>query len=292
MLKKRRCYSFRERPGDRNDSISAIHQIAMYNLNLQPHLSNDSYMSYTIPPEIVDLIIDYCHDDRATLITCSVICKAWLSSSRYHLFSTVTLNCRNFLAFLTLLLSQSGPSIGPFVQNLILCSMGDPTWFIKSVPQLSQHLCPTSLKLIVSTTTSTSGEFGIKTVLDNTFQTIVSLDIWLTCGTFLEAAELVSSFPLLETLTFNGRWRDESEVKFPPRNISLPTSVRSITLHYPGIHFIRWLLQHQPTPSISNISLGDNELNKTETTGRCLQQIGGALLHFGVESESPQCSSS
>ncbi|KAI0739389.1 hypothetical protein C8Q80DRAFT_1198411 [Daedaleopsis nitida] len=40
------------------------------------------------PNEITDVIIDYLHDDKASLLACALVCRAWLSSSRYHLFRT------------------------------------------------------------------------------------------------------------------------------------------------------------------------------------------------------------
>jgi hypothetical protein len=39
-----------------------------------------------LPPELHDRIIDHLHRDRRTLSACSLVCKAWQSSSRYHLF--------------------------------------------------------------------------------------------------------------------------------------------------------------------------------------------------------------
>lgn len=43
-------------------------------------------------PEIVDMIIDHLHDDKASLLTCSTVCRTWLPACRFHLFHTVTLN--------------------------------------------------------------------------------------------------------------------------------------------------------------------------------------------------------
>ncbi|KAF9785080.1 hypothetical protein BJ322DRAFT_806597 [Thelephora terrestris] len=41
----------------------------------------------TIPPEIVDRIIDYVHDDPETLIACSLVARDWAPSTRLHLFA-------------------------------------------------------------------------------------------------------------------------------------------------------------------------------------------------------------
>ncbi|TCD66257.1 hypothetical protein EIP91_001620 [Steccherinum ochraceum] len=42
-----------------------------------------------LPPELVDYVLDYLHDDKTTLIACASVSKSWVDSSRYHLFSTI-----------------------------------------------------------------------------------------------------------------------------------------------------------------------------------------------------------
>ena len=44
-----------------------------------------------IPPEIVDQIIDYVHDDVKTLAACSLIARDWVPSTRLHLFAKLSL---------------------------------------------------------------------------------------------------------------------------------------------------------------------------------------------------------
>ena len=43
------------------------------------------------PQEIYDMIIDHLHDDKRALSTCSMVCRAWTSPSRYHLFQSLVL---------------------------------------------------------------------------------------------------------------------------------------------------------------------------------------------------------
>ncbi|OCH84290.1 hypothetical protein OBBRIDRAFT_741816, partial [Obba rivulosa] len=47
--------------------------------------------SERLPPELTDTIIDFLHDDDAALRACSLTCRAWLRSSRTHLFGSVSL---------------------------------------------------------------------------------------------------------------------------------------------------------------------------------------------------------
>ena len=45
-----------------------------------------------LPGEITDYIIDFLHCDINSLKACAIVCRTWLPSSRFHLFSTVV--CR------------------------------------------------------------------------------------------------------------------------------------------------------------------------------------------------------
>ena len=38
-----------------------------------------------LPPELSDNIIDLLSDDKEMLATCALVCKSWVSASRYHL---------------------------------------------------------------------------------------------------------------------------------------------------------------------------------------------------------------
>lgn len=47
-----------------------------------------------LPQEIIDMIIDYFHDDKRSLVACSVVSSAWLPAARHHLFYTHRLDAR------------------------------------------------------------------------------------------------------------------------------------------------------------------------------------------------------
>jgi hypothetical protein len=46
-------------------------------------------MPSIFPSELYDYTIDYLHNDRPTLYTCSLVCADWLPSSRHHLFTRI-----------------------------------------------------------------------------------------------------------------------------------------------------------------------------------------------------------
>jgi len=48
-----------------------------------------------IPNELQDRILDFLHNHSHTLKVCALVCKAWVPTTRYHLFSNIILGPRN-----------------------------------------------------------------------------------------------------------------------------------------------------------------------------------------------------
>ena len=72
------------------------------------------------PSEVTDIIIDHLHDCRYALKKCSLVCKDWRASSRYHLFHTAIFAPEKvaFSDLLTFL--ASAPDVCPYIQDLTL----------------------------------------------------------------------------------------------------------------------------------------------------------------------------
>lgn len=51
-------------------------------------------VSSTLPVELTDRVIDFCHDDKRTLSKCALTHSSWLATSRLHLFHTITTGVR------------------------------------------------------------------------------------------------------------------------------------------------------------------------------------------------------
>lgn len=45
----------------------------------------------TLPPELIDIVLDHLHDDKLTLTQCALVSRIWVSASHYHLFLRTTL---------------------------------------------------------------------------------------------------------------------------------------------------------------------------------------------------------
>lgn len=77
----------------------------------------------SIPPELIDRIIDHLHNDKRALSACALTCHVWLTTARYHRFTTVTLVPARIRSFLDLL---ERPGIAHVVLKLELRGM--QTW--------------------------------------------------------------------------------------------------------------------------------------------------------------------
>jgi hypothetical protein len=56
-----------------------------------------------VPSEVFDTVIDFLHSDIPALKTCTLVCKEWLPASRYHLFSTISVDQHHVQRFLDML---------------------------------------------------------------------------------------------------------------------------------------------------------------------------------------------
>ena len=61
-------------------------------LKLSAHALMETTMSRSLPPEILDLIVDHLHDETTTLKACCAVSKSWIPRTRKHLFACVELH--------------------------------------------------------------------------------------------------------------------------------------------------------------------------------------------------------
>jgi hypothetical protein len=89
-------------------------------------------MSKILPQELIDSVIDHCHDDHSTLKTCALVCKTWLPSSRSHIFHAITLQppekpARSFFvrritdSQRLFRILQTSPKIALYIRELSIC---------------------------------------------------------------------------------------------------------------------------------------------------------------------------
>ncbi|KAL6305965.1 hypothetical protein BKA93DRAFT_189788 [Sparassis latifolia] len=97
-------------------------------------------METVFPPEIFDFIIDYLWEDLWALRACSLTCRAWLPTTRLHMFNSVYLSgARRYLPFADLLTASATSPIGlaHYVRELTLNDAISEEAFIACLPSLA-----------------------------------------------------------------------------------------------------------------------------------------------------------
>ncbi|KAJ7669188.1 hypothetical protein DFH06DRAFT_1180240 [Mycena polygramma] len=94
------------------------------------------------PPSLHVYTIGFLHDDKTTLLACSLVCRAWSAASRYHLFQNATLDITraNFPRFCELLAHQR---VRSFIGRLHMRSEDNLTLPDETIDrrfQLNDHL--------------------------------------------------------------------------------------------------------------------------------------------------------
>lgn len=108
-----------------------------------------------LPPEILDVIIDYNHDDKKTLAALSVVCKGCLPSARQHLFYKLRLLPCDTGRILDTLRSP-GCGIAPCVQHLSMVGSSKASHSFMWIVYLVRSLAPLlprlhTLRLLMTT---------------------------------------------------------------------------------------------------------------------------------------------
>jgi hypothetical protein len=76
------------------------------------------HLSARVAPELQDRILDNLHDSKKDLSTCSIVCKSWLPTCRFHLFAEVIYN-PEFARFLDSSMHAFN-SIAPYIKQVTM----------------------------------------------------------------------------------------------------------------------------------------------------------------------------
>ena len=227
------------------------------------------------------MIIDHLHSDKSSLFACSLTGRAWLASSRYHLFSNTTLRPHDIESFSELLRDPCN-NIALVVQHLTAIGFdwrhyplesaeSASTTILHTLPGVTAHLPMVKFLALFRINLTLCSPEILQSTLSN-LSGIEALELELVEVRGLdEAVELLCAFPLLKTLSLESfYWTNDTFD--PQRSIARlrqrpPFVVHFIDLrHPPPTSLTDWLLN--PTQTIQTIRCHSFI---TETT-LCLQQ--------------------
>ncbi|KAJ6594565.1 hypothetical protein B0H19DRAFT_1056835 [Mycena capillaripes] len=232
----------------------------------------------TLPPEIVDCIADGNRGKKKALAASSLVCKAWLQSSRYHLFSEFDV--------------YVGPDVGASFLKLLhhpLCTFvycirhisiypGTPDEFgvaplgDKSITGLAKLKHVSSLRihnhrgLILTPTLA---------LLASTFPEVTTLRLTNPFPSFNAAIEFVAMFPMLKSLDFYPWCADASSTTLP--DAAPPPNLCSVQLHSP-FKYLSWFSEHRD--HFTSLTLSDTKTTDSPRVIEILAAFGsnpGAL---------------
>jgi hypothetical protein len=235
-----------------------------------------------LPPELVDIIIDHLHNDKRSLAACSLVCKEWRSSARYHLFANLTLNPTKVRdpEFL-----MSAPKVIPFIHHLHLDyrSLGYPGSWNQAFPSLVGF---DSIKSLALTFSSWSPlDLEARSALVRQFPNIVRLQLnRLLANQFSEFADFVCNFDRLETLIADApEW---AIIDSPPTTLNLPRNLHALALGSCEKDVVlEWLVSFNDAAAFRRIYLTTLRGSAIQDLSKLLRAVGPCLEDFGCTAD-------
>ncbi|KIM86665.1 hypothetical protein PILCRDRAFT_815901 [Piloderma croceum F 1598] len=255
------------------------------------------HLPLKIPSELADTIIDCLHDDSRALASCSVVCRAWLPRSRFHLFEHILLEPSRLQLFD--LLDSPLSTIAPYVRCLHLEEgrgrySYEPEWLNKALPRLAVFTAVESLEVDLARfdlleTETTRG-------LVSNFRMLRNLHFWhVKFRTFSQLVDVLGECPHLEHISFDclfyqDKW-DTPHEGHPEIKNSLPTScAQRIPLHLRTFDLgsceknaiLYWLLSGNSCLVINTLRLRTVCLEETRAIGAFVRTLGPSLEHLEI----------
>jgi hypothetical protein len=239
----------------------------------------------TLPAELTDRIIDFLHADKDALLPCSLVCKAWLPSSRYH--CSLSISSRNVDSFVELLTTPIS-TIGKHAHYLEIQS--STTILLKIAPYLSSF-ATRSLALRDETLGPRyqPGENELKwfaqlrdvDIENALFFTTVQFFAFLASLHSLETLAVRLPFPV--TYSSNPGTSDAEHI-----NAFTFPSLRSIRIWLPGsVPRLSWFVSVAQIPSVTSLTICNIIKNDDHHAVRnLLLSLGSSVQTLHLEFES------
>lgn len=227
------------------------------------------------PAELVDSVIDYNHDDPETLMTCALVNRQWTPSSRFHLFSRVTISHTNAREFIQLLASPHCTFL------TVLCALdvhfvpGSQRWF----NEFSQRLFLVNRTTITSLGISGSRNTPIRDEARLALSMFTNQVNNLFFGPvifpkFADFAALICGFHALESLSCVASFQDAE----PPHDLSFTSLIRYLKLSAPSVKLVlEFLLQDNTLPTVTSLSLSHLTVEDYPAFSRYMQTPNSIL---------------
>ncbi|KAJ7143760.1 hypothetical protein C8R44DRAFT_139700 [Mycena epipterygia] len=251
-------------------------------------------MSPKLPPELLDLVLEEFHptnyrDERLAIAHCGLVCKSWLPSSRYRLFSRIYLNDYVLEPFLRVV-KASPFQIPSFIRHLDLHSRREDAFLQAFLHELGgplplvATLCLRMNHAVLALNTA---------VLAQTFPMLPNLVLCYCRLSPVAVFDAAAAFPALRSLELLELEPDDddSDQHVIPSAHRFPPQCRTLTLSGRFTEpFLEALLALRTLPVFTSLST-EGVIYPTEDSllGKYLCRAGNGLrdLHYVRSSNSP-----
>jgi hypothetical protein len=290
-------------------SSSPTHASNLHSMKPHETPSLSQHITDRLAAELYDRILDHIHT-VSTLTTCSLVCKSWLPSSRYHLFHEFNIT-PDFVKSMRSSL-HAMETVAPYIRNVGLCGawMAEEQYDFDSVMSFLLELDNVQ-GLYMETWSwdvlnSATSDFLIK-AKGNFFHKIKKLHLKYAHFPSLSLlVQFICAFPMMEDLSLdNVTWDHELHPlssSLPPLLVNDTTvKVRERDVHpihlttlyvrsCPVKPILSWLfngawdeligpIQDQPIPPIRILSLPEILSDETNMVAAILTALGPSLQH-------------
>jgi hypothetical protein len=264
-----------------------------------------------LPPELFDETLDHLWDDPATLRACSLTCRAWVPTTRLHLFRTVRLSSEaTCIQFSELL--HSNPVVARCVRKLTISAqysgigadnqaVEDDKW-VNASAGIARSLGAQSRisTLALSRLRWSSLEQSTRDAFKELFHGVKTLLLFeVRFHASGDVLEFLDAFPDLEELYFHAvSWDHESAAPAGSASASDWLSMQTHALaNDEKMHLTylfldprssptlvtEWILSHPSEQKLRTIQLCWREMDNTKALGDLLQASGSSLERLQIE---------
>ncbi|KAJ7772527.1 hypothetical protein DFH07DRAFT_952995 [Mycena maculata] len=226
------------------------------------------------PAEVAELIMDRCQH-ISTLASCSLVCRAWHPRAKFWLFAAPikVVGVPDIEAFVTTL-QHPLCTLHPYIHSLsIRQSSSNPSLLNHVIPVLARLSNLTSLEIVAENALLSDES---RTIFRSNFRAIRHLLLRMTFSTCADAADLVSSFPLLESLHLYARWIGSAS---SPAS-SLPVGLHTLDIDGFLKDALGWLLSYPPSPALSSVQLREVVARELEIVIQYVRFVAATLKSF------------
>jgi hypothetical protein len=246
--------------------------------------------------ELIDWVLDFLHDDFDTLKNCSLVCKAWLPTTRLHLFESVVVSGWKAGEFF-LLISSPHSRLSSVIRSF---HIGNPIGSSVGSWKLTKRVLD-GLATLKALRSLTLVRVNICGILPAWVEFLGAGDLRrlvisrITIDDVHQLMQILCTFSHLEHISL-------LDVRFKPSQIApaicspsmprsnLPTTLRELAINILSqadisFQILEWILHCETLPSIHTLSIGTIgtrllDVERTRASGRMVLMLRETLEHL------------